>query len=424
MMKSDISFIYRLKLALKNFSYLIVGNVIAQIFSIIGLLIITKYLGVYHYGIYATVTSYVSIFLFFTLPQLNKVLIREGARYEDRLDLILSNSIGIRLITGILSIILCLAGLIFVKYDIYTKMLIAIFSITLLLTSFNELYLIIYQVKEQMQYYSIIQVINRFLYFISILIVVYFDLGLSILLISSIICFTITFIINVRISRSFANIKFKLFLDLRWSLLKPVIIFSILLFLGHLATSIDILMISNLRPFEDVGIYNLAIMLFSPGMIIRQLLFVSTFPLFIKIFKRNSEFDIKRLFQFGILMGAIVLIGASILSILSKPIIGFLFPKEYLKSVPIFSVLVFYLAFRYFELPFYNALQATGNEGKMLLFYWIPPFVNIILNILFLKWFGLIGIAYSTMIVGLITVLLLSVLSAVVLKKNKINNII
>ncbi|MDG6224271.1 MAG: flippase [Candidatus Thermoplasmatota archaeon] len=416
-MKADMTLGSRIKLAMKNFSYLVVGNVIAQIMAMIGLILITRYLGVRDYGIYSTVTSYISLFLFFTLPQINKVLIREGVKNEEKLDDILSNTVGLRVLVGSISIGLSLIGLLFVNYDPYTKILIAIYSITLLLSSLEGFYMIIYQVHERMQYHALIGVIHRLIYLVFTIIVVVFNLGLTILLIASILTLAISLILNIRISRRFARITFRMMLDTRWSLIKPVIIFSLLLFLGHLATSIDILMISNLRPYEDVGIYSIAVNLMGPGVILRNLLFIATFPMFIKTFQSQDTIQVKRLFQWGTLMGAVVILGAAVLSLASEPIIGIIFSDEYLKAAPIFSVLIFYLAFKYFELPFYNALQATGNELKLLYLYWIPPVVNIGLNYLFLQWFGLIGIAYSTMIVGLTTVVIMSGLTVFLLRK-------
>ena len=418
-MKAGNTLINRLLLAMKNFSYLVVGNVVSQMLAMVGLIFITRYLGVRNYGIYTTVTSYVSIFLFFTLPQINKVLIREGVKNEKKIGDILSNSMGLRVLMSFISIALCLIGLFFVNYDIYTKILIAIYSITLLLSTLEGYYLIIYQVHERNQYYALIGVIHRLLYLLLSMLVILLNLGLTVLLITSIISLAITLFLNIRISKKFVNITFKFFLDFRWSLIKPVIIFSTILFFGNVKTATDILMISNLRPYEDVGIYNIAINLVAPGMILRNLLFIATFPMFIKVFDSKDKMLVKNLFMSGFFMGFIVILGASILAVISKTLIITLFSSEYAAAAPIFSVLIFFLAFKYFELPFYNALQATGNELKLLYVYWVPPVLNIILNFIFLEWFGLIGIAYSTMLVGFVSVALLVIMSYFVLKNKE-----
>jgi len=407
----------RVKKVMENLSYLVIGNILAQIISMVGLVFITRYLEVNDFGVYSTITSYISLFLIFTLPQINKVLIREGIKNEENLNDLLSSNIGLRLLLGAVSISFAIIGLIFVNYNVYTKILIAIFSITLLLNSVNGYYLIIYQVHEKMQYYSIVELANKIFYLLFTLLVVLLDLGLTALILFSILTLIISLCLNIRLSRKFVNIKMDFKIRFSWLIMKPVLIFSLLQFLGLLATSIDIFMISLLRPEEDVAIYSIAVKLTDPGFILRNLALIATFPMFIKIFNKGGHFEVKKLLIYGIIMGLIAVVGASVISIFSKPIIITIFSEDYSRSVPIFSILIFFLAFKFFELPFYNALQATNNELKLLYIYWIPPFLNIGLNYLFLIWFGLIGIAYSTIVVSVISLLLLLGLSLYLLRK-------
>jgi O-antigen/teichoic acid export membrane protein len=62
-------------------------------------------------------------------------------------------------------------------------------------------------------------------------------------------------------------------------------------------------------------------------------------------------------------------------------------------------------------LPFTTALQATHNEQLLLIVFAIAAALNVPLNILFFYEFGLIGIAYSTLVVFLAQAVALYVLS-------------
>ena len=77
---------------------------------------------------------------------------------------------------------------------------------------------------------------------------------------------------------------------------------------------------------------------------------------------------------------------------------------------------IFYLCFAFFSLPLTTYLQATHNEHLLLIVYSITALTNIPLNIILFKAFGLIGIAYSTLIVFFIQVLIISWLT---LKKTR-----
>lgn len=411
----------RLLRSAKNLSFLVTGNFLSQIISMVGFILISGYLSRKELGIYAIVTSFVGFFLVFTLPQINKVLIRKGVTDEKNLDNILSDSFGFRLLVGWIAMIICIVTVVFMNYDLLTKALILVYSISLMLTSVNSYYLIIYQVHEKMQFYSIVEVVQKSLYFLFTIIVVVLDLGLVVLMVASLISLGISVIINIRLSKRFIEMKVRLKFRIKWDILKPTIIFSLLLFLTYMATQIDILMISVLRIPDDVAVYKIALTLIEPGYVLRNLVFIATFPMFIKIYSSKDSIQINKLFIYGIILGIVVLIGAGIVSLFSEFIIGLIFPKYGDSLSPaIFSVLIFFLGLKFFELPFYNALQATGNEKKLLLIYWIPPIVNIVLNLVFLQWFGLIGIAYSTIAVGVVSVGLLVIMTVKILHHKEI----
>ena len=99
------------------------------------------------------------------------------------------------------------------------------------------------------------------------------------------------------------------------------------------------------------------------------------------------------------------------------PIILTLFGEEYRHTIPIFSVLIFTVVVHLTSVIFNQSLSATNNEVILLKISWIPPIINIALNITFLYYFGLIGVAYATLIVHIIYLLLLMFFSYFTLKK-------
>ena len=112
----------------------------------------------------------------------------------------------------------------------------------------------------------------------------------------------------------------------------------------------------------------------------------------------------KKLMKYAFLLGLGLLLISAVGSLFSEQAITLLFGPKYSESGIILSVLIFYLAFTFFSLPFTNTIQATHNESNILKICWVGPCLNIGLNILFFKLFGLIGIAYSTLVVRSVTV--------------------
>ena len=76
-----------------------------------------------------------------------------------------------------------------------------------------------------------------------------------------------------------------------------------------------------------------------------------------------------------------------------------LFKEDFRLSGQILKALVFYLPFAFFILPFSTSLQATHNEKLLIPIYGMSALMNIPLNLVLYHRFGLVGIAYSTIIV-------------------------
>jgi O-antigen/teichoic acid export membrane protein len=157
-------------------------------------------------------------------------------------------------------------------------------------------------------------------------------------------------------------------------------------------------MISIISTSTDVGLYGAASYLLAPAVAAIQHLNMAIFPFFVKT-EKNKAVKKRKIFFYSMIAGIIVFIGASIISLFSKPIILTIFGSRFEGSIEIFSVLIFITAIGYIVIPFSNALQAAGKEMLILKVVWIPPLANIFCNLIFFHFFGLIGIAYSTLVV-------------------------
>jgi O-antigen/teichoic acid export membrane protein len=271
-----------------------------------------------------------------------------------------------------------------------------------------------------MQYNAALEIFNRILFVSLAIVFLYLGHGLPGLFAISVFSQFFTLIINYRLTKRFLTFKFisKIHWDI--SLLKSALIFSVLSFAVLLTTRIDIVMISWLTTPKDVGIYGVAYSIVRSGGDVRNLMAIAFFPIFVKIF-HNKIVKWSKILRYAFMLGSVVFITSIIVSLFSEQIITFLFGSEYHQSGIILSVLVFFLALNFFSIPFTNSLQATHNEKKILAVIWIGPCINIGLNLLFFNIFGLIGIAYSTLVVTIVTISIYVFITYHTLKKqNKI----
>ena len=156
-------------------------------------------------------------------------------------------------------------------------------------------------------------------------------------------------------------------------------------------------MLSILGDETEVGIYGVAFTVTKYSDDLRNLVAMAFFPVLVKYFNRNKSPSL--IIKYSLMLFFSSLVVASIISYFSSEIIITIFSEEYRKSSNVFRILIFYSCLTWTTLPFTTAAQAIGKEFlfmKILIFMGIG---NVIGNYIFYINYGMIGIAYSTLIV-------------------------
>jgi len=395
---------------LKNASYLSLGNLVSQAVGFVGFLFIARLFGPEKYGIYVTVLAFVTFFEIFDLSGLLKVIVREGSKDVASLERTLNDTIFLKTIFFSLALVLCIGASFLTHYSHTIKALIILFSLELVYSGLESFLSAIYQTVEKMQYLAAFTVLTRVL--ITVLSIVFLYLGAGVLAILLVNLFSryLVLLIDYVCSRRFAKFRFNFRLHLDPRILKATIIFSLMGIINTVAIKIDVLMISFLAASRDVGIYSVAQEFIKEGIILRNMAAMAFFPIAVKYF-HSGTMRIRTLLRYSFVLFFGVLAGCVVLSFFAPDIVILFFGDKYAASGEIFRLLLFCLPVAFFMLPFTTALQATHNEQFLLIVFAIAAALNVPLNILFFYEFGLIGIAYSTLVVFLAQAVALYVLS-------------
>jgi len=408
-----------IKTGLKNASYLTIGSFITTIISFIGFIFIARDLGKDDYGTFITVTTFISFFAILTMSQMAKVIIRRSVRDLSKMKKAYERTIGIKKALALIAMLLCLGATFLTPYSSETKLYIGIFSFNLIYLTFNQYFISIFQAVEKMQYQAFIQVINRGIYVFFGILFLYLGFGLPAIIVISLLANIIALALNIGITRRYVKIDYSKGIYWDKKIMKATIIFSLIMFISFFSTNIDILMISWLLTRSDVGVYGAAVRLTDPVGIMKNTISIAFFPIFVKIFSKKG-IDKNQVFKYSIVLGIIAFIGAAFVALVSQPLIPLILGDDFTQSAPIFAVLIFYSGFSFATFPFQGALQAANYEKLLLKIVWIPAIANIFLNLVFLHFFGLIGIAYSTLCVIAINYFVHMMLTRRLIKKGKI----
>lgn len=400
----------KLKRGLKNFSYLTVGNIISQVIGFLGLIYIARILGPDHYGVYVTIGVFVGMFELATFSGLHKVIIRKGSRDLESMGGVLEDTVGLKGLFTFIAILVMLIASFFTTYETATKLYIAIFSLKLFSKSYSSYFNTIYQATEKMQYMPLFAILYRVVYVISAILLLSLGYGLFSLVMVSV--FTSCFEVGMKFLHSKTLIDFdirsKVTIDK--AILWPALMFSVIGVVNMVSTKVDLLMISFFSTPEEVGIYGVAYQLVREGTMLRNLLATAFFPIFIKAFHQRSLNRLLLVKYSLIGIGAMVVAGIFAF-FYAEPIVVLLFGEDFRESGYILRVLVFYLVAWWSTLPFTTAAQATNNEKVILVGFTVMAVLNVPLNLILYYEYGLIGIAYSTLIVYTIGSLLINMYS-------------
>jgi len=403
---------------IKNASYLAAGNLITQIISFIGFIYIARMLGPDNYGIYVTVGAFVGLFDILLLGGLNKTIIRESSKDISSMYIFLEKTIGIRNLFIITAIIVCIICSFFTPYELQTKLYIILFSFQLAHTGLKGFLGTIYQATEKMQYISIFGIANRVIFVSLSIAFLYSGFGVLALFLISLFSNFLTVSANYFYSRKYVKFNFFSKLQLDKDLLKPAIIFSLLAFVIYLTMQIDLVMISLLGTAKDVGLYGVAYRITLLGMMLRNVTAMAFFPIFVKQF-HTHKIKARQLIKYSLFFLGVIFVLSLVLSFFVEDIIAILFGHEYHISGEILRVLILFLALSWATLPFTTAAQATHNEKYMLIVWSIMAAMNIPLNYLLFIKYGLIGIAYSTLVVNAVGLFLVFSITLRIMKKQE-----
>jgi len=415
---SDMSSEFSLFRGIKNASFLAAGNIVSQSISFVGFIYIARLLGPVHYGVYVTVGAFVGMFDILLLGGLDKIIIREGSKDLSAMHISLEKTIGIRNFLILLSIFACIIASFFAPYPAQTKLFILILSFRLANSGLYGFLGTIYQATEKMKYISYLNILDRTLFVVLSITFLYLGYGLLSVFLVALLAHFFTLFISFRISRKLVKFKFFSKVQFDMALLKSAFVFSLLSFLAILVTRIDVLMISFLGTSKDVGIYGVAYKLAQEGIMLRNVIAMAFFPIFVRLF-HNQKVRGTKLIKYSLFFFAAIFFLSFVASFFVQDIVNLVFGAEYQASGEILRVLIFFLAFSWATLPFTIAAQATHCEKYILYAIAVMAAMNIPLNYIFFMKYGVIGIAYSTLVVFSIGGFLISFITYRVMKKRE-----
>ncbi len=406
----------KIRRGFRNVSYLSIGMFVKTLIGFFGIVYIARLLGPNYYGVYVTASTFVGLFTVFGLFGIHKVVIRKASKDLNSMKDVLEDTVGIKNAALIIAIVACCVAALFTNYETRTKIYIFIFTFSIWARGLEGFIGTIYKANEKMKYLAIFNIIETTIFVTFGIFFIKMGYGVFSLVIISSFTPVFTLLLRYFYSKRFVRFDFNIKPHFDLKILKPALIFSFISFLNLLSTRIDILMISFLDTSAAVGIYAVAYKVVSQSLNLNHIVMVAFFPIAVKIFHKGN-IQKRTISKYSFILSILFLLIAVAGHFFATDIVILLYGIEYEQSGHILSILLFYLVFWWSSLPFTTAIEATKNEKVILVGMSMMATMNIPLNYILWHRFGLIGIAYSTLIVWSLGSMFLNVYSYKILSK-------
>jgi O-antigen/teichoic acid export membrane protein len=384
---------------LKNTGWMFGGRFISLGISFFVGIYIARYLGPSNYGLLSYVTSFVGLFGFIATLGIDSIVSREIIKDHSKKDELIGTGFYIKIIGSILAIASVFIVSFFTTKDIFTLVLIWIFSLSFIPQAFSivEIY---FQSQVLSRKVVSAQVISNIISALLKLLVIFLNKGIFWLMIIYIVEVSIYGAILLLNYRKFGNhIRNWRFNE---SIAKSILKDSWPLMLSAVAISIymkiDQVIIKNMLGNEQAGIYAVAVKLSEIWYFIPMIICTSVFPSIIQAMNTSKELFESRLKKIYSLMFWLSFSIAILMTIFASPIIKTLFGNAYIESVIPLKIYIWAGISVFLGVVVSQYLVANNLSKISFLNTLLGALANIMLNILLIPKFGISGSAIATLI--------------------------
>ena len=383
---------------LRNILSLLTGHVVSKLFSLVGVIVLARWLGVEGFGTYGTVMAYLTLFAVFADGGTSTVTIREVAQDYTRSTEYFSHVLTLR---GILTVgaygLMLLLGSIWKSTD-FSLLFIASCGLFLFPEAIRKLGISMLSAYERMDLVAVLAVLSIVFRYIPFFAAILLGKSLHFAFMVLVGVWTGVAGIWLLITKKYCLEQWRTpinFQQLR-NILYESFPFGILLVLSVIYFKSDIIMLSKMQGKAAVGFYEgaynfIGASMFIPTSIVSVLLPVMSRTFVTDKTSYNSVYTHStRILAMGILPVAICV------SFFSKEIILLVYDADYLPSASALSLLIWALFFIFINAPVGNII-ATSKRIHVLLPYAIGnTLLNILLNFFLIPEYSFLGASFTT----------------------------
>lgn len=361
---------------------------------------LARYLGPNQYGLWSYAIAFTSIFGAIAPLGIGRILVRDLVRYPEKQNQLLGSSFVLKLLGGFIA---CLTSLIAISFirpgETLTLWLISLFAGGFIFQSLN---IIDYYFQSKVQSKYIVIASNTAFFIASLLKI------LLILMKASLIAFAIVGLIEIILTSSFFIIVYRYnHLSIRdWQFKKeiarqlfrdswPLIIGSVS---ALIYMRIDQVMIGEMLGNESLGYYAVAVKLSEAFLFLTTIITQTTMPYITEAKKQSEELYLRRIQDLYSVLVKIAFFISVLISLFSRQIVTLLYTEKYLPSASILIIYIWSTIFVFLSNGSWSYYLNENLQHLASMRLIVGAIINVILNLILIKIYGLTGAALATLV--------------------------
>ncbi len=389
-----MTLVYRIA---KNTAFIILGSFIAKAINLAVSFLLARYLKPSGFGTYSYIFAYLGFFGIISDMGIREILVREIARRPERTDELIGVGMILRVFLSLVAIILASSIVVVINNSLEVKQLIWLASLGMLF-SFSALYKVVFQVKLKWEFVTLCDTLDGLIKLSVFLFLIVKKAPLSYFIVAIVLMSMASWGIIAFFSRNFVKPKWKISFPLWKELLKNSWPLAITTFFIIIYNRIDQVMLFQMKGDKEVGLYSAAVRLVEGLNIIPFAFIGSVYPVMSRFFKSEQDSFEKTVFlSFRYLMTVMVPL-ATLLFIITTPLIHLIYGKDYAGSGGAFLVLVWSAVWVCFVAITHYILNATNKQNLNFYLTGTTAGMNVLLNFLLIPSFGIVGASIATLI--------------------------
>jgi len=358
--------------------------------------LITRNYGTEGTGVYTLALTYIIFFYLAADLSLNNYFLTKYSKGSKDPSYLFS----LRLVWSVCLIVLANLLVYFMPFNTpLFQMTVLVGSLAILLNNISVSTNLIFQANLKYQQYMIASVVGSLMMLISTYFLSLKPYPISVLMLGVVFGWLINNIISFYLANKLYPLKFLL---PSWGYLKNLLItvwpLSATLILNTIYFRLDSFVLTSLKGFEEVAIYNLSYSIFQTILVIPTFIMNSYYPLMLLQIKENLEKFNNQIKLAGLFLLLFSVLVIAITWMAAPIIIGIIAGGGFSKSADTLRYLVLTLPAFFLSSLFMWTLMSLKKFRTLFLIYLVGLFVNLILNLLLIPVYGINGAIITTAI--------------------------